>query len=261
VVEEATVLAQVGLVLAVGSAAGDACPVVVLVRSYSRCEGKSSDEIAMLSANSGSSSARISFARRSWAYALGQAQAGVLPVDRQLTTGAYLADWLEHYAKPKVRRGTYDSYSAMVRLYLSPEIGRIPLAQLQPEHVSRMLDRLKDCDKSKRGKAGGPDEAAKPAKLSPTTVRYAYKVLRIALGRAVKLGRVHRNICTLIDPPRAPKGDLQPMSADEARKFLASVKDDPLGPLYRLALTKGFVKASSWRCAGMTWTSRLACSW
>jgi hypothetical protein len=37
--------------------------------------------------------------------------------------------------------------------------------------------------------------------LSPTTVRYAYSVLRIALGRAMKLGYVSRNVATLVDPP------------------------------------------------------------
>jgi hypothetical protein len=35
-----------------------------------------------------------------------------------------------------------------------------------------------------------------------TTVRYAYSVLRIALGRALTSGYVSRNVATLTDPPR-----------------------------------------------------------
>ncbi len=127
------------------------------------------------------------------------------------TTGAYLTDWLEAYAKPTVRRSTYESYSAVVRRHLIPELGRVPLAQLQPEHVSKALSRI-----TERGT------------LSPTTVRYCYKVLRIALGRAVKLGRVHRNVCTLIDPPKVPRRELQPMSAEEARRSSRRVRGDRL---------------------------------
>jgi integrase len=150
---------------------------------------------------------------------------GIRPLDRRLRTGAFLEEWLEFHVKPKVRRSTYESYGAIVHRYLIPELGRIPLAQLGPEHVQKMLR--------------GVPERGERGTLSPTTVRYVYKVLRIALGRALKLGRVHRNICTLIDPPRAPRRERQPMSADEARVFLASVKGDRLEALYRLAIATG----------------------
>ena len=68
--------------------------------------------------------------------ALGDAASGIRPVDRQLTTGRYLTDWLEHHVN--VRRSTFESYEVMVRLYLVPSIGRISLAKLQPEHVTAM---------------------------------------------------------------------------------------------------------------------------
>jgi hypothetical protein len=68
--------------------------------------------------------------------------------------------------------------------------------------------------------------------LSPTTVRYCYSVPRIALGRAVKLGRVHRNVATLIDPPGKARRDLQPLSALEARQLLAAVAEHRLSALF-----------------------------
>jgi hypothetical protein len=74
---------------------------------------------------------------------------GIRPLDYRLTTGAYLEDWLEHHARPKVRQSTLDSYAAVIRLYLIPELGRIPLAQLQPEHVRRMLGSI-----ASRGRRG-----------------------------------------------------------------------------------------------------------
>lgn len=73
-----------------------------------------------------------------------------------------------------------------VCLYLKPALGKISLAKLQPEHVTRMLS-----DLTARGD------------LSPTTVRHAGVVLRIALGRALRSGKVMRNVATLVDVPRA----------------------------------------------------------
>jgi integrase len=75
--------------------------------------------------------------------------------------------------------------------------------------------------------------------LSPTTVRYAYAVLRIALGRALKSGIVLRNVATLVDPPAKARREPHPLTADQARAFLDATRDDRLGPLYVLALATG----------------------
>jgi integrase len=75
--------------------------------------------------------------------------------------------------------------------------------------------------------------------LSSTTVRYAYSILRIALGRALKSGRVVRNVATLVDPPSKASHEIRPLTADQARQFLSSTADDRLGPLYAVAITTG----------------------
>jgi integrase len=152
--------------------------------------------------------------------ALRDAEHGVRPVSQQLTTAEYLDEWIESLA---VRPRTAVSYAGVVSRYLKPALGRIPLAKLQPEHIGRMLRDL---------------EKREPA-LSPITVRYAYVVLRIALGRALKLGRVHRNVAALIDPPAKARRDLQPMTAERARTLLATVAGDRLEALYRLAIVLG----------------------
>ena len=79
-----------------------------------------------------------------------------------------------------------------------------------PEHVNRMLASL----------------ANRQPPLSPTTQRYAYKVLRTALGGALKLGKVTRNVATLVDPPVKAKTEMHPLTAAEVRVFLSHVADD-----------------------------------
>jgi integrase len=75
--------------------------------------------------------------------------------------------------------------------------------------------------------------------LSPTTVRYAYSVLRIALGRAMKAGTVARNVATLVDPPAKAPVELAPLSADQVRELLASLAGDRLEALYVAAVGTG----------------------
>jgi hypothetical protein len=75
--------------------------------------------------------------------------------------------------------------------------------------------------------------------LSPTTVRYAYAVLRIALGRALKSGRVARNVATLVDPPAKVRREPKPLTAEEVGRLIDATTDDRLGALYAVAIATG----------------------
>src|SRR5262249_25182479 len=46
------------------------------------------------------------------------------------TVGAWLTEWLE-MKKPQVEPNTYEFHESNVRLYISPAIGRTPLAKLR----------------------------------------------------------------------------------------------------------------------------------
>ncbi len=75
--------------------------------------------------------------------------------------------------------------------------------------------------------------------LSATTVRYAHAVLRIALGRALKSGRVVRNVATLVDAPARASREIRPLTAEQVGTFLANVDGDRLAALYVTALGTG----------------------
>ena len=167
--------------------------------------------------------------------ALNTREQGIRPVDQRLTVGDFLDDWLEHHVRPSRRPRTAESYAGIVELYLKPALGRIPLAKLEPEHVQAMLARL-------QGHRG---------ELSPSTRRYVYAVLRSALGRAVKMGRSARNVCTLIDPPARPRRELTPLSGEQLRRFLEGIRGDRLEALYVAAagtgLRQGELLALRWQ--------------
>lgn len=108
-----------------------------------------------------------------------------------------------------------------MRLYVAPAMGNIPLAKLEPADISRMLSRL--------GARGD---------LSPTIVRYSL-VVRVALGRALRQGSLLRNVAALVEAPARARPEMQPLTAEQARALIASVRDHRHGPLFTLAIATG----------------------
>ncbi len=149
-----------------------------------------------------------------------QQQGLPVAVERQ-TLDQFLTRWLADDVKPTKAPKTYSSYAETVRVHLSPALGRIHLTKLSPQDVQMLL--------SSKTASG----------LSPTTVRYIRTVLRIALGRAEKWGMVARNAAALVDPPRAVRTEVRPMTVEEARKFLAVIEGDRLEAVYRVAISLG----------------------
>lgn len=160
--------------------------------------------------------------RRLLREAVAQSDAGLAPVSHRLTVAAYLDRWLADSVEPRLRPRTVDSYRETCRRYIAPAIGGVAVAKLERAHIQRMV-----ADLTARGD------------LSPTTVRYAYSVLRIALGRAVKDGVVHRNVAELVDPPRKSTVEMRPLTGEQVRHFLDATADDRFGPLYALAVATG----------------------
>jgi integrase len=153
--------------------------------------------------------------------ALTAADAGIAPVRGRETVAAYLEGWTATVGG-HVRPRTAESYASTVRLYLVPHLGRVPLARLTAADVARMVARLTD-----RGD------------LSPTTVRYAFTVLRIALGDALRAKRVTRNVALEVRAPRGATAERRPLTMAQVGTFLRSVADDRLGPLYMVAVGLG----------------------
>ena len=136
---------------------------------------------------------------------------------------------------------TVESYPETVDRYICPAIGRVPLAKLEPEHVARMLAEP-DC----------------PRRSLPYHGSLRLRDPGIALGRALKSGRVVRNVATLVDPPAKVRHEPRPLTAEQVGRLIDATADDRLGPLYALAIATGCDRASCSRSDGPTSTSTRA---
>ena len=127
---------------------------------------------------------------------------------------AFLEAWLWESAGTRVRPKTLRRYQELVRLHITPEIGRMPLARLSPQHVEKMLSGV----------------AAKGA--SPRTVEHCRSVLRNPLHYAMRHSMVGRNVAALADAPPVPIREVSPLTPDAARRVLQAVHGDRLKPLF-----------------------------
>lgn len=148
------------------------------------------------------------------------------------TMQEFLRSWLSTSVKPRVRPLTYAGYRVNVEKHLVPTLGKIRLDQLTPRHVQEMMNN--------RLAAG----------FSTKTVAYVHQVLRTALGVAVRWDMVSRNVARLVDRPRIQRKEINPLSPDDARKFLAAVRGHRLEALFSVALALGLRQGEA---LGLRW--------
>jgi len=142
------------------------------------------------------------------------------------TLDEWLDQWLET-VKASREPLTYQRYESLVRLHIKPVLGRRRLSQLDPLEIQRFLDAMQ-------------------RSFSVNMVRSIWIALSSALGRANRLGLIHRNPASseLIEMPAAEAAPENILTLAEARAFLAGIRGDRLYALYLTAAVLGQRKSS-----------------
>ena len=141
--------------------------------------------------------------------------------DERLRVGDYLDWWLDEVIVDRVRPSTAISYGEKVRLHLKPHLGHVRLSKLSAADVHAFM------------------RAKLAAGMTPRGVAYCRAVLRKALNDAMALGLVHRNVATLVEPPKAERVEVVPLGPHEAKALLAAARGDRLYAVYAVALAVG----------------------
>ena len=139
----------------------------------------------------------------------------------QMTLDAYLDNWLESAARPKVATRTYEDYRYMLKRYVRPILGARRLDSLRPLDVQKLIGELEG-----RG-------------LSPRTVRIAHGILKSALAQAVRWQMLARNPAADADLPKGQKTEMSALSRDEVARFRKAAKGSRRAVLFDFALATG----------------------
>ena len=155
-----------------------------------------------------------------------------LRTDRVPTVAEFLDYWLHQSVKPRLRPLTFAGYEVNVRRHLAPLLGKIRLDRLTPQDVQEMMNRRL---------ADG---------LSAKSVAYMHQVLRTALELARRWEVIDRNVASLVDPPRRMRPKINPLTPDQAKRFLVSVRGHRLEALFSVALAMGLRQGEA---LGLRW--------
>lgn len=124
------------------------------------------------------------------------------------TLDGWLDDWLPAHGR-SIRPSTLVSYRQHVNDYISPLLGGIPMAQLGPSDVRRLV-----ADLERRGKSAG-------------TIHLVIRTLSAALNAAVAERVIPDNPARGVRLPRIEREPVRALTPDDADAILAALSADP----------------------------------
>ena len=157
---------------------------------------------------------------------------------KRITLGEWLGDWLNGYVKTNCSTRTLDGYHTIIRRHLVPNLGMIPLSQVQPQHIQQYY-------------AHAVSEPGSDGKgLSARSVLHIHRVLFQALNYAVRQGLLIRNPAQLVDPPRAKKPKMKTLMPQEVSVLFNVAQDTRYYPVIYTAVKTGLRQAE---LLGLRW--------
>jgi integrase len=143
-------------------------------------------------------------------------------------------DWLAHWldsVREEVSPKTLERYVEIVRNFLAPAFGNMPITKLAPSHIQKAYADWATGGR-RDGKAGG---------LSPRTRRHIHRILNSALARAVEQQVLARNPADAFRKrlPKVERRQMTTLSAEQSARLLAAIKHTRIYWPVLLALSTG----------------------
>lgn len=166
-----------------------------------------------------------------------------LPLSGAPTVSEWLDHWLVHIAPNRVRPRTLESYADLVRVHITPALGKHRLDRLRPDHIEAAWASLTTARKVAGKEIRVP--------LAPSTVLRCHRVLARALVVATHRGLIAVPATSRMDAPTAPSKEQTPLTATEARAVLAAAAEERLAARWTVCLSLGIRQGEA---LGLKWT-------
>ena len=147
---------------------------------------------------------------------------------QKMTVGQWMDAWAADYlagAKP----ATVTIYKNNIKNHIKPALGAVALSDLRPHMVQSFINGME---------------------LSPASVRLAYKVLHMALEKAVKLEYIPKNPATGSELPKLDPKEIHPLDDQQVAALLNAARGGDMEHLITVALFAGCRLSE---LLGLTW--------
>jgi integrase len=165
---------------------------------------------------------------------------GTYQEPNKVTLGDFLSRWVDHI-KSQVSPKSHERYAGIVNQNIKPLLGAVPLSKLKPAQISEAYTKALVGGR-RDDKAGG---------LAPRTVGHMHRVLKQALGQAVRWELLARNPADAVDPPKVDWKPMQTYDLPQTAELIEAVRGEPIFLPTVLAvlcgLRRGEICALRWR--------------
>lgn len=137
-----------------------------------------------------------------------------------VSLGEFVTSWLEALTVARKRDRTIRRYEQLMRLHVTPTLGRRSLVKLAPEELEHLY-------------------AEKLRTLGDTTVHHIHAAVHLCLAHAMRKGHVGRNVADLVDAPAIKATEMQTLDESQVQRLFDEVAGDRLEALYVVAFSTG----------------------
>lgn len=152
---------------------------------------------------------------------------------KRITVGEWMDEWWRIYCLPSKKISTCTGYESTIIWHIKPHLGKVSLQELKPMQVQAMINQL-----VKEGKA-------------PSTIRKAQALLHCALEQAIVNGMLIHNPAERTILPRMERKEIQFLTLEEQRRFIAALTDNTPGRALYFILGTGLRAAE---VTGLRWS-------
>jgi integrase len=160
------------------------------------------------------------------------------------TLAQFLERWLDN-VKPRISPRTHERYTEIVRKNVVPAIGSVYLTKLRPAQIAGAYSNALAGGR-RNGKGG----------LAPSTVVYMHRLIKQALGQAVRWELLARNPADAVDPPKVERAALTTYDIDQTAELLERLRGTRLRLPVLIAvmcgLRRGEIVALRWKHIDLT---------
>ena len=152
--------------------------------------------------------------------------------DAQMLLKDYFQDWLV-IKKGFIKPHTWSHYESVIRMYISPTLGKITLSDLTSDHIRSLYQQLLQYGVGKR------------------TIEVLHAILHVSLGDAVKQRLIHSNPSNSVRAPKHNPPEMRIMTENEISTFLITIQGHPIEALYFIAISTGLRQSE---LLGLKWS-------
>jgi integrase len=133
----------------------------------------------------------------------------------RFTVREWLLRWLDA-VRDEVAPKSHERYAEIVKHFLVPSLGNLPLIKLAPVHIQDAYGKWSSSGR-RDGKSGG---------LSPRTRRHIHRVFSSALSRAVEQQLIVRNPAEVLKKrlPKVEPKEMQTLTVAQAQHLLGAIR-------------------------------------